>query len=166
MNSGCLLLNHKGQVNSLDLLISIAIFVFLLVFLVMFWFVTTMNIENKIKENRLESTAIYISDTLMKTQGYPTNWEENLSTVHSLGLATYSQNVLDSDKIANFTNLSYSTSKELLGVEYEYYFYIEDLDENRLYESGNSTFGEQIASITRFGILDGEEVKLWVIVHG
>lgn len=156
----------KGQMNSIDITLALLIFVFLLVFIITFWFVTTIEIENTIKKNKMEAAAVSISDLLIKTQGLPNNWEENANNTQMLGLATYSQNVLDENKLANFTNLTYENAKELLGVDYEFYFYIEDLEKNRLYATGNSTFQEQIVSITRFGILNEEKVIMRVMVHG
>ena len=61
---------------------------------------------------------------------------------------------------------SVADSKQVLGIEYEFYFYVEDLEGNRLYEIGNSTLSEQVISITRFAVLENEKVRVRLMLHG
>jgi len=154
----------KGQLNSLDLMLAIVIFVFLLSYVVLFRFVDVLDLDKSLTKNKLEADALSLSDILLKSQGVPYNWEKNSSNVQMIGLAS-SPNVLNSEKLQMFTNMSYINATQLLGLSSQFYFYVEDLEENRLYETGNSTLSDQIISITRFAILNGEKVRVRLIVY-
>jgi hypothetical protein len=158
-------LGRKGQINSIDFMIAVLIFAVLLVFLIGFWFLNMAEISTMMERDRLDSAAIAVSDMLVKTPGVPGNWEEDPSSAWAVGLAE-SQNVLIGEKVANFTALDYNASKEIMGIDGDYYFYIEDLEGNRLHEAGVPELGEGVAPVLRFGILEGEIVKVEVFVHG
>lgn len=155
----------KGQVNTLDFLIAVLVYAVVLIFIVGFWFASMMEIDRMVERNRMDSAAITISDLLIKSPGVPENWEEGPSGAGTLGLAG-SQNVLDPEKVSNFTSLDYNSSKEVLGVEGDFYFYVEDLEGNRLYETGLAELGEGVVPVMRFGVLEGEIVRMVVVVHG
>jgi len=156
----------KGQLNSIDLLMASIIFSLLIVFLVGFWVVDINDIYKISKKSELESQAISISDLLLKSRGIPKNWEENLSNVSMIGLVN-SQNVFVKSKLNNFTHMNYTKAKELLGIKNEFYFCVNSLNGNTLYQSGNSTLGENGSiGITRFAVLDSEEVIVRLIIHG
>jgi len=157
-------LSRKGQINTLDFLIAILVYTVLLIFIIGFWFVSLAEIEGMVMRDRIDSVAITISDMLLKTPGVPDNWEENSSNAGAIGLV-WGQNVLDGEKLSNFTALDYNVSRELLGVDGDFYFYVEDLDGNRLHECGVPELGEGVAPILRFGMLDGEIVRMEVFVH-
>src|SRR3989339_1485186 len=70
----------KGQMSSVDFLFASIIFVFILAFFTGFWYVTTGDLDNTIKRNRLEATAGVASDLLIKSPGGPSNWTEKTST--------------------------------------------------------------------------------------
>lgn len=154
----------KGQLNSLDLMLAIVIFVFLLSFVILFRFVDVLDLDKSLTKNKLEADALSLSDALIKSQGVPYNWEKNSSNVQMIGLVS-SPNVLNSEKLQIFTNMSYTNATQFLGLSSQFYFYVEDLEENRLYETGNSTLSDQIISITRFAILNGEKVRVRLIVY-
>ena len=142
------------------------VFVILLVFTIVFWFNSVSSAQNSVVRNRMEFTAISISDILLKSPGEPSNWTNNTANIQMLGLAT-SQNVLSTAKLANFSNISYSNMKTILGVTSEFYFYVQDLNGSRLYEAGNSTLsGDNIVAITRFAVLNNQKVRMRVTVYG
>ncbi len=156
----------KGQLNSVDMIMASVVIVILLVFAMVFWFNGILSAQNNIKKNGMEYTAISISDILLKSPGLPSNWTNNTANIQMLGLAT-SSNVLSSSKLSNFTNISYSNAKNLLGVTSEFYFYVEDLNGSRLYETGNSSIsGNNIVAITRFAILNNKKVRMRLTVYG
>lgn len=154
----------KGQLNSLDLMLAIVIFVFLLSFVILFRFVDVLDLDKSLTKNKLEADALSLSDALIKSQGVPYNWEKNSSNVQMIGLVS-SPNVLNSEKLQIFTNMSYTNATQVLGLSSQFYFYVEDLEENRLYETGNSTLSDKSISITRFAILNGEKVRVRLIVY-
>jgi len=156
--------NRKGQMNSIDLMMAILIFVILIVFVIGFWFVEQKEIQSTLTKNRLEAEAISISDILIKSPGNPSDWEKNQSEIKMLGLAIEG-NVLSDAKISNFTNMSYSSAQNYLGLDDQFYFYIENMNGNRLYQFGNNTFGDQVIVITRFAVLNGEKILMRVSVY-
>lgn len=154
----------KGQVNSIDFVISIFVFTAVLVFIISFWFVEVRMAENTVHKERLSSTGIAVSDLMVKSPGVPEDWEYYNQSPDVLGLASY-PNVLSKGKIMNFTNMSYDESRDLLGIDTQYYFYIEDMEGNRLHEAGNSSTGEMSITMIRFALLEGEKVRVWVVLH-
>ena len=158
--------SRKGQLNSIDFTTAMIVFVVLVVFLVTFWFVSVSHVARGIKENKMGAEAIAVSDMLVKSPGIPPHWEVNSTgSTQALGLAD-SANVLNVGKLTEFSQIDYETSKELLGITHEYYFYIEDKWGNRLYETGNATIEEQAVSVGRFALLGEEKVIMRVVVHG
>lgn len=164
---GCLLLNSKkGQLNSIDFLIAAVVFMFLLVFFVGYWYVSAGDLQNTITRNRLESLGVTITDNFVKSPGVPSNWTDNTSFIQSVGFVS-SQNILAESKLENFTNLDYNISRTMLGLSTAqgFYFYVDDVDGDRRYQSGNSSTSGQVISITRAAILNGEKVKVRLIVY-
>jgi hypothetical protein len=113
---------------------------------------------------KMGAEAISASDILVKSPGIPAHWETLNATPQSVGLAS-SANVLSDAKLKKFTEMRYAEAREALGLEHQFYFYVEDVKGNRLYEGGNTTVGEQAVSVARFALLDGEKVILRMVVH-
>jgi len=149
----------KGQLGSADALVANIIFALLLTFFVIFWYVTIANMENVTTKNEFEKSAVMITDILLKSPGVPQDWEENPPAAETIGLAIAAddQNVLSRRKVENFTAMDYNTTKGILGLDEttEYYFLLEDLGGNIIYEAGNSDItGEKtVISIVRFAVL-------------
>lgn len=174
MKEGLFLLNlrtKRGQIGSIDTLVATIIFALMVVFIMMFWFISIGSIENVTAKNRLGTSAITISEILLKSPGVPENWEQNYSTAESLGLAvSYNdQNVLSDEKLEEFMEIPYYDAKELLGLDNssEFYFMIEDMDYNRLYEAGMmENYSDRVVSITRFAVLSNSEpVRMRLMVY-
>ncbi len=159
------LCSRKGQLNSIDFISAIVIFMVLVVFMVTFWFVSISHVATGVKENRMGAAAVSISDMLVKGSGTPSTWEDDPANAEVLGLAI-SPNVLSENKIQQFTSMDYNESREILGLDYDYYFYVECLEGNRLYESGTAGLGDQSIAVTRFAVLDDEKVRLRLVIHG
>jgi hypothetical protein len=158
-------LSRKGQINSIDFMIAVLIFAVILVFIVGFWFLSIAEINGMIGRDRMDSAAISLSDMLVKTQGVPGKWEDEPDKAASIGLAQ-TQNVLVKEKLANFSAMNYEEAKEIIGLDGDYYVYVEDLGGNRLYEAGVAELGEGVAPVLRFALLEGEIVRVEVFVHG
>jgi len=137
----------------------------LVVFLVTFWFVSINHVTRGVKENRMGAAALSISDMLVRSPGTPKTWEQDPANAEVMGLATF-PNVLSESKIKQFALMDYNESREPMGLDYDYYFYVESLNGNRLYESGNAGLGEQSIAITRFAVLNDEKVRVRLVVHG
>jgi hypothetical protein len=150
---------YKGQLSSADALIANVIFALILVFLVVFWYVAMGNIGNVTAKNSFEKSAVTITDIMLKSPGTPQDWENDPSSVETIGLAADAgdHNVLSRKKIENFTTMDYNATKEVFGLDEmtEYYFLVEDLGGNVIYEGGNSNVAGRstVISIVRFAVL-------------
>lgn len=164
---------RKGQVSSVDAIVASMIFAILLIFLIAFWFVSIDSIGNVTAKNTLQTPAIAISDLLLKSPGVPENWENDTSSLKVIGLAVSDtdHNVLDMEKLDNFTALEYNMSRELFGLDEsrEFYFMVEDINHNMLYEAGNPNITEsrRAVSISRFALLEEnlQRVRMRLIVY-
>jgi len=156
----------RGQISSIDLVLAIIVFSILFVFFVSSWSTTVSSAKNAMKKNRMEYAALSATDLMLKSSGAPANWEQNPSSVQMVGLAS-APNVLSPAKLSNFTAMNYSRQKDLLGMQEEFYFYIDNANGTRLYEDGNLTVkSKSVVSITRYGILSGNRVKIGMMVYG
>ena len=116
----------KGQIWSADFLLSAVIFFVALAILVFTWNSTTDQIGDQTALADIENTGLFISDSLIRTPGLPADW--NSTNVQVIGLVS-GENVLDSTKLNQFINLSYSDTKELLGTGgNEFYFSLSHLN--------------------------------------
>ena len=88
------------------------------------------------------------------------------NTTTTAGGFASSPYVLSADKIAQFTALNYSTQKDLLGMNEEFYFYV-DVNGTRYYEGGNLTAApKSVVSIVRYGTLNGDAAIIGMMVYG
>lgn len=150
--------SRKGQISSVDALVASVVFALLLAFMVFFWFLNLENVEKIEERSRLETSALMITDMLLKGDGYPENWENDPSSAETLGLAVsdYDHNMISRTKLENFTSMDYNQTKELLGLDetVDYSFVVEDFGSNRLYVSGDQDVSEnKVVSIVRFAVL-------------
>jgi hypothetical protein len=156
----------RAQISAFDMVLAIMVFSMLFVFFVQSWSTTVSTANSAMKKNKVEYSAISATDLLMQSTGVPINWERNTSGIRSIGLAS-EPNVLSEKKVANFTELNYSIQKSLLGIPGDFYFYVEDMGGERLYECGNVTaISSNIVSISRIGMLGDQKVRLWLISYG
>ena len=121
----------RAQISAFDMVLAIMVFSMLFVFFVQSWSTTVSTANSAMKKNKMEYSAVSATDLLMQSTGVPIHWENNISGIRSIGLAS-APNVLSEKKVANFTALNYSIQKSLLGIPGDFYLYIEDLDGKRL----------------------------------
>lgn len=115
---------NKGQIIAGDFMISIGVFVIILMILLPAWFYVSSQARNSEDRKNMELMSVVISDTMMKTQGYPENW--TAQTVKTFGFADSERN-LNISKIKEFKKIDYITAKKILGIS-NYNFYIEFYD--------------------------------------
>ncbi len=111
----------KSQIWSFDFVISVVIFIIVVITLLFTLEYTSTQANEHVNINRMERTALLISDSLIRSPGVPESW--NISTVEIIGLAK-EENVLNETKVAFLLNLTNEQIKTLLGIE-AYNFYIE-----------------------------------------
>lgn len=160
------LINKKGQAVILDLLI--AIVVFLLVFSFLAWTYTRhfLRLDSETSDNTLMMKAFDITEILTKSEGIPNDW--NISNVQAIGLAS-GDRVLSTQKIQQFSNMSYNVSKRMFGIsDKEFFLQIRDLTNSNLFEAGispsennscNNTY--RAVTLKRFAFWGGQKVVLY-----
>lgn len=140
-----------GQVFSSDISISLALFLGLLIL----YFAILQISEQKtfaFDEQRLmKNKAHQIADLMVKTKGYPENW--NRSNVKIIGFATES-NLINKSKVLEFMNMSDANIKEVLNTEYDFELNISLGDEE--FVKGNFTTGKNVAVIERIILMEEE----------
>ena len=155
----------KAQMWSLDFIVSMMIFMTVVIALMFFWSYASLQVGEQITLDRLQDTAITVSDLLVRSPGVPEDW--TLSTVTIIGLAR-EEKVLDPGKVYEFTRIPYSTAQKLLRVA-PHNFYLEILTPNGSVVTVNNTLvtagslpasARTVVPISRFVLLDGEIVRL------
>ena len=164
---------NKGQVISTEFLFAILILLTLFVLGMYLWNLTSARINENLIKNNLVTNAIEISDNLLRSQGSPTDWEENVTNVASIGLGVISKsNKLDRDKILSLTNISYNQIKDSLGIKsFEFYFRISNLSGSTIQIDGKGVetgvkpnVTSDIVNARRIAILGNEFVYMDVII--
>jgi hypothetical protein len=156
----------KGQMSSIDAVLALIVFAGMVVFFMAFWSSSMMSIKGTLQKNRQEYAALAASGLLVKSPGVPYDWENAPSGVRTIGLAK-SENVLSREKLSAFAGLPYGESKALLGIDSDFFFYLEDMEGSRLYEAGNpAASGKTSAIVARFALLDGKAVRIRLNVYG
>ena len=117
---------------------TVFIVVSLFVLATIMWNSVSTRINQNIIKNDIETTAIDISDQLLKSQGLPTDWASKASQNFSLGLVSKNYQ-LDVGKVTAFATMNYNDTKSLLGIRgYEFYFKVTDIAGNIISQSGTS----------------------------
>lgn len=148
----------KGQIIMNDLFIALSLFLVVIVFTVLLFNNYSVHLNEEIENNDMLITAFQISDVLVSNSGYPSRWEENITSIKNIGLVTKDR-IISKDKLNNFTNLDYDTSKGLLKLYYDFYISLRDLDNNTIATYGYIN-GEKIVNVKREVFYEGEEAIL------
>ncbi len=161
----------RGQLSTIDLIGSIAIYVILLIFIIVYWNLYEKRFDANINEEEMAVSAIKISDFLVENSGFPTNW--NNSNVQIIGLVSKDR-ILETRKLQSFINTTYNKTRNLWNIEnYQYHLRITDLNGALLNVSGNFTdFGpfqnadeDLVLKVRRFALYGGKKVivefSLW-----
>ena len=126
----------KGQVSSYDVLIAIVIFMMMFVVLRQ---LPISNLASAVNDFSYSEMKIYSGqavDSMLKTNGYPTNW--NNGNVVLIGLAER-PNIIDSEKVEQLLLVDYESAKEALALnKYDFNFSIDSIDDSLDFSYGVS----------------------------
>lgn len=157
---------EKGQVFSLDAVMSIVIFMFLILILISSWYFYILRLDDNVKDDDLQFKTFQVSELLMKKIGYPSNWDN--TNVQILGLVS-NPRIISATKLQEFVEMSESDIKERLNIEnFNFYFSLKDYN-GAMFVVGSdfSEVGtkpgigaENVFTLRRIGIYGGEEVVL------
>ena len=101
----------KGQVWSTDFVSSVVVFFISVVAVLFIWNYSVYSNSQQTVLNDINSLAIKISDSLVRTGGLPFGWND--SSVQLIGLASQ-ENVLNTTKVDYLTSMGYDTLKNKL----------------------------------------------------
>ncbi len=118
--SGCMF--RKAQAWSFDFMASVIMFFMILTVLFFTWEYTSLQSNDHVMFNDMESSALTLADSMIRSRGFPRDW--NGSNIQVLGLAS-EENVLNETKMLMFVQMDYGDAKRILGIPaYEFYFRI------------------------------------------
>ncbi|MFH1447668.1 MAG: hypothetical protein ABIG39_02290 [Candidatus Micrarchaeota archaeon] len=116
----------KGQIFTIDFVISLAVFVTILITIITLWMGIDLHIKEIESRREMHLISIAISDALIRSPGYPADWNE--TNVQSIGIAK-GEYVLDIHKIIALMNLEYDTARSILRLgNYQLFIYMTDID--------------------------------------
>lgn len=150
--------NKKSQIFTIDLIAAMFIFIVLLTAIMLMWNRYIVIADDHIEYDEAQIIGYQISDVMIKSQGKPSNWEENSSKALIIGLAN-SDRRLSSSKVNAFLNMSYNDSKKALNIPYyDFSFQIKDLLGNNLTSFyGNNEEGDFTINLRRYVFYENEK---------
>lgn len=160
----------KAQVWSLDLIMSILIFI---VSVELIFFAFNQSSSQLLEQTELvslEDVGLEVTDTLIRTEGFPHGWDVN--TVQVIGLAE-KENVLNTSKVQFFLALNYNTTKKLLGIaNYDFLLTINHLNNSIIRIGGSgisygspSSANATVVPVERYVIYAGIPAKLRFVLY-
>lgn len=109
----------KGQLFSSDMIAAVFLF-FIVVSATLFaWNSAVDKYVQTMQRQDMEITGTRILDTLVKSPGYPVDWENKNAT--TIGLASYDRTI-DSKKLDAFLDMDYNATRKVFGMPYNYFF--------------------------------------------
>jgi hypothetical protein len=111
---------ERGQVSVFDLLAST--FLFIIIFTAMrgIWLGNIDTAMNEMAFNEMQVKAQQVLDSLIKTEGYPSNW--NSENVQLIGLAD-KPNIIGREKLSAFKTMDYNVASSRLSLgSYDFNF--------------------------------------------
>jgi hypothetical protein len=158
----------KGQVNPIDFMAAVFIFMVLFGYFMILWNMFSMRYGERSEILDCELGSISIADYLVNSRGYPINWTSAPLEARSIGFAN-KPNELDWSKVSSFASMNYSNQKKLLGTDNDFLIKIESSDGASYAQigrpEGNQTYTCSI-EVTRLAMLNGTIVNLRVKVYG
>lgn len=152
--------SDKGQLSTLDLIVSMMIFLGIIYMFVWAWGEVQVTMWAFEDAQGLRDRALDITDVLLHTEGYPTDWEvfqnATVETVSSIGLASEGS-VLDRDKLERMSQLPSRLVRDIMGLgKSGYHVTVKDGDGDPIYSFGEDGDGGPV--IERPAIFEGEVV--------
>jgi hypothetical protein len=161
--------NRRSQIFSLDMILGMIVFVFILISAFWAWHITENRI-NYIRDIRdMTVIAKYSTNELVTSRGFPSRWQyvSNISEIKSIGLVEYEENIASIEKISKLIYLGkekYNETKELLGIKgsgYEFYLEIGENSTGLPYQSSRDVVAVDRAMILTNGSIINIKMKVW-----
>lgn len=156
--------NKKAQIFVIDFFIALFIFSILLITIMVSWNNYNTKMNEKADYDLLVNKAFQISNSLVRSNGFPLDWTE--SSFQVVGLASEDR-VLSQSRLDSFLNIPLNeTSKEFRTYDYDFYFVLKDINGLKISDYGtNITNAKKSATIRRYVVYNNEkatiEFTLW-----
>lgn len=151
----------KGQVWSMDLAVSLLVFLSVAAAFIFAWGYVSSEAHRSSIVMDMEETALDLSDGLVRFPGQPDDW--NQGNVVSIGLAD-SENTISSSKMDSLGSMDYDMAKEIMGAG-SYNFYLELSDGGNFSTAGMPPDGVATAmSVERYVMRDGRAARLKLVL--
>lgn len=155
----------KGQVSSFDLIMSAIILILLVGYLVSSWNVQARAAISEASRDRYGNAGLSALNFMVNSRGIPENWTASDSSPETIGLASR-PGVLDRGRLSNFSSMNYSAAKASLGLQEDFYFFVENATTNAtLYSAGWDNATEVAYSFTRYAVLDNSPVRVRMRIY-
>ncbi len=152
--------HRKGQIWSLDFVTSIVVFMVAFIPLFFIWTYVNTQSQQQILFDQVETLTLSISDSLIRTKGFPEGW--NTSNVNLMGLAS-EENVLNSTKVSYFFamgNSEYNRTKAILTGGYDFFFNLTDINGTEHGTIGNKQQNRMMVPVERYCLYNERITKL------
>lgn len=160
----------KGLATSLDLLISSSILILVLLSTYEVYNTSVLRIQEYTDDIKTTTRALDISQALVKTPGYPVDWNElstiDETTVTSFGIA-FQDNRIDEEKLQALSTVDYDVLKQVMGLgKDDFSIQVKDVAEGSLaYDFGYSQPGYPV-KVSRLALINETVVEVVVNVYG
>lgn len=136
----------KAQLFSGDMIAAVFLFLLVSTFILFSWNSSIDVAAENLQRREMELAASRILDIMVKSPGYPANWEAGNASV--IGLAGYDRTI-DPAKLNAFINMDYNRTKEIFGIG-DYFF--------RLGNYTKGTNGTNTVFVRRMVIFNGSQL--------
>lgn len=166
----------SGQGLAIDFLFAVMLFLLLLNASLVLIEGGSKNAADKGLLNELNAKAVLAADRLVRSEGEPSDWQDNgIEGATAIGLAKRDR-VLDQAKVErlaewaqSYSSADYNRVKQLLLVGYDYYFRLGDSGGATLYETGKPSPGRiaemSAINVRRIANLNGGEVVVEFTIY-
>lgn len=154
----------KGQIFSIDFMASLMFFLPFLLIMIFLWNYSETQYTETERTIDMRDKAVLISDLLLKSEGYPKDW--NSANVVTLGLAK-ENNKISNEKLNRLYEINCTRFKEIFDMKYNFFLEITDVNDNILFtddKCGNYSNAEDIIPIQRYGLLEEKLIKMEVLI--
>lgn len=160
---------HKGQIWSIDFIVSVVIFIIMITALFFSFDILSRDAQKQNELLLMQDLVLEVTESLVRSPGYPLDWDNE--TVGIIGLAR-DENVLDQNKVMEFLNVSYNSSRAFLSMTYyDFNFSIEYLNGSVMNLDGfdiskgiDCSYASDVLAVNRFVILNGSISKLKLVL--
>lgn len=151
--------DKAAQVWFLDFMAGL--FIFLVVVIFYYNYYENMDDEVDTAWNEMVVDSKTISSSLM-SEGYPIDWSR--TNVDRIGLSNNNFR-LNESKLIEFLQMEYNTTQKIFATRFEYYFFLEDKNDNQYYHVGRSSENStRLVQTTRLVIYNSSMYRMVLYV--